>query len=285
MYCGAALGKELVAAAAQSAARAAALPAPPSQRQLVVLAAGAATREVLAGALGLSLFEADQRRRRGGYQLHRIADAPDATREAERLRAAGVAALLVPEAEARVALQPQLALGGRWEGQALRLRCDAGPDQVLAPESLLLVVKGPITRALEPEDKRIRTGGRLLSFAPVRVFAPGEGQRIHLHRVDEVRPLELDPEAFDFGSAPLAGSSALQLKEWLEALAAGVAVDDSFRHVTPALGPAEEAVDGPARALQRLRLRADDAAPEFDNLAQFRFFSGWRGAVERRAAH
>jgi hypothetical protein len=56
-------------------------------------------------------------------------------------------------------------------------------------------------------------------------------------------------------------------------------VDESFRHLTPALGPAEEPRDGPARALERLR-RED--AGYFDNVAQFRFFSGWRGAVERQ---
>lgn len=283
LYCGAALGADQVAAAERSAALVQAPPgAAPSERHLVVLAPAEAPREVLARALGLSLFEAGQRCLRGGYQLHRAADPGAAAREAERLAAEGVDALVVPEAEARTALQPHVALGGRWEGSSLRLRFEAGPDRALATGAVLLVVKGPIARALEPEDRRMRTLGRVLSFAPMRLFSPGEGHRVHLHLADEARPVEMDPESFDFGAVPVAGSSTLELKEWLAALAPDAAVDDSFRHVTPALGPTEEAVDGAARALERLRTRRDGALPQYDNVAQFRFFSGWRGAVERR---
>src|ERR1044071_9771334 len=117
----------------------------------------------------------------------------------------------------------------------------------------------------------MRTLGRVLSFTPMRLFAPGEGHRVHLHLADEARPIELDPESFDFGAAPVAASSTLELKEWLATLAPDAAVDDSFRQVTPALGPTEEAVDGAARALERLRTQRDDAAPQYDNVAQFRF--------------
>lgn len=281
LYCGAALGAEQVAAAEKSAAlaQAPAAEAAPSERQLVVLAAADCPREVLAGALGLSLFEADQRRRRAGFHLHRICGPHEAAAEAERLRAAGVPAVVVPEVEARAALQPHLAQGGRWEGDVLRLRFDAEADRRLEAGAVLLVVKGPIARAPESDPKMMRTAGRLFPFATTRVFTPPQGERIHLHLHGEARPLELDPESFDFGAAPLAGSTTLQLKEWVAAAAAGAPVDDSFRHLTPALGPAEQPRDGPARALARLR---GEEAGYFDNVSQFRFFSGWRAAVERR---
>src|SRR5262245_14455482 len=102
LYCGATLGRELVAAAAAAARSLAqdSAPPPPPERHIVVLDLQAAPPEALLAALSLSPFEADQRRRRGGYQLHRIA-APEAAREeAERLHAAGLRVHVVPEDDA-----------------------------------------------------------------------------------------------------------------------------------------------------------------------------------------
>jgi len=270
MYCGAALGAEQVAAAEKSAALAQGTPPPPSERVLVVLNAAGVTRDALAHGLRVSTFEAEQRRRRGGYQLQRVADAQGARDEAARLQAAGLEAFLVPEEEARAALTPWVALGGRWEDDGLRLRLEGAPACTVAPGALLIVVQGPIARALEPSEKHKR----------LRLAGPAEGQRLHLHFREESRPVEIDPDSFDFGRTPVAGSSALEIAGWLSTLAAPM--DDSFRHLTPALGPAQ-ASTGVASALAPLRSGRARPAAQFDNLAQFRFHSGWRAAVERRA--
>jgi hypothetical protein len=116
----------------------------------------------------------------------------------------------------------------------------------------------------------------------------GPGYRFHLHRRREPRPLELDPGAFEFGAAAgLADSSEQRLIAWLATLTTGVPVDDSFERQTPALAPAEPP-GGPLSALEALgRPSSRHQAPTsqiLDNLAQFRFYSAWRGLLERQLA-
>jgi hypothetical protein len=275
LYCGAPLGPELVeaaAAAAEAQALEAAAP-PPPPRDVVVLDLRQSTPAALSGALGLSSFDAEQRLRRGGYQLHRIADPPAAREEADRLRAAGLSAWLVPEDEARTAAAPLLAVGGAWDGQALALR---GVDAARAVrrEELLLVVRGPIARQLEAP---------LGQFKHVRLAGPGEGHRIHLHLRAEARPLEIDPDDFELGDAAAQGATRATLLGWLRELADGVTVDEGFRALAPALGPAQPPLPGPAQALGPARSGKGPRPALFDNVAQFRFYSGWRAAVERRA--
>lgn len=276
LYCGAALDAGQVAAAVASAAAALAGPAaePGPERHLLVLAVDGATREALASALGLSAFEAEQRLRRGGHQLHRIAEAGASAAEADRLRSCGLSAVIVPEAEARAAARPRVALGGTWERDALTLRFESGAGRVRGGD-LLLVVRGPIARAQEPSERLER----------VRLTTPEDGHRIHLHLRDEREPLELDPEAFEFGTEQGAGSSLVKLLGWVSELARGVPVDEGFARLTPALGPATPATGAVAGAALAMagsgRGRRKEPAL-FDNLAQFRFYSGWRAAVERR---
>ena len=279
LYCGAPLDSEQVAvatAAVQSLAAPAA--APPPERHIVLLDVRAASREALSAALGLPAFDAEQRLRRGGYQLHRIAEPGPAGQEAERLRGGGLTALVVPEADARVAADPHLALGGDWDEGTLTLRTGEGARGV-AGRDLLLMVRGPIARALEEPPQE--------QFRRVRLAGPGEGHRIHLHLRDEPRPFELDPDDFEMGAAAHAGAALATLLGWLRELARAVPVDDGFRHFTPALGPAQPPLAGAAGAAQALSpARAGKGARPalFDNVAQFRFYSGWRAAVERRGA-
>jgi hypothetical protein len=231
-------------------------------------------------ALGLSGFEARQRVKRGGVQLHRILPREEAGHEARRIRELGIAAFTIPEAEVRQAAVPLLALGGGFEAGALRLRTEKA-ELTLAPDDLLLVVRGPIARAYQARD-----GGRRL-----RSQAPDQGHRIHLHRRSELRPVELDPGDFAFG--PLSAAAGLaRLVDWCEALraAAGVDLDDDFRLLAPALGPAAAGggeVALAARALGAPRAaaaRGGQAPLVLDNLAQFRFHSAWRGSWQRRRA-
>ena len=78
-------------------------------------------------------------------------------------------------------------------------------------------------------------------------------------------------------------SALLQLAAWIDEVALGVPVDDGFRRLPPAFGPARPQASvaavlggrtpgGPTRPTDRVVL---------DNLGQFHLYSGWRGAVER----
>lgn len=273
LYCGAAFPADVVAAAeAREPVAAAALPgvdepAPPDV-MLIVLDLSAADPADVARALGISAYEAGQRVLRGGYQLQRVAPTGDATLEAGRLASLGLAVTLVSEAEARVASTPLVALGGGRAEGALDLRTSEG-DVRVGWDDLLVVVRGPITREYQtaPDPQRLR----------IATLEPG--YRFHLHRVSDARPVELDAFSFAFDATRSATEpSLLQLRSWVEALAAGAPVDDAFQRLTPVLGPAAPEEKGPAAALGR---KARPAVV-LDNLAQFRFYSAWRAAAERR---
>ena len=269
VYCGA----EAPPGAAEAPAEA---PPEPSPRLLVLLRISDAEPEAVARALGLAPADAAHRVRRGGWQLLRIAEPSAAQEQAARLGDAGLVVVLVPEAEVRGAARPVVALGGEWTGRALALRTAEGP---LGMESahLVLEVQGPITREYQTSQdvKRARTATLESGF------------RFHLHRRDDARPLELDPGAFDFGGNGPGTSSLLQLTAWVQELTRGVAVDDGFRRLPPELGVAAAAAGGPLAAADALGARAAlraEAPLVLDNLRQFRFYSAWRAAVERRAS-
>jgi hypothetical protein len=247
--------------------------AAPADGQILVVDVGGHPEAGVARALRLSRFEATLRVRRGGLQLLRRG-APDELRhEAERLRAEGLAVFLVAESEARPRIIP--VIGGRQIGGVLHFRTEAGPLDV-ASSDLLLIVRGPIRReyqAREVERKKPHTA------------TLEEGYRFHLHRRLDPAPLEVDPAGFAFAQqAPLTGSSLLELKTWLQSLGESVPVDDGFRLLPPALGEAAEEA-GSLAALRGARGASlspgREAAIVLDNVAQFRFYSGWRAAIER----
>jgi hypothetical protein len=278
LYCGAALPPEHLTAALAAAAREDAPPAArgaAADRSLVVLDLADANPDTLARALGMPRYEAGLLAKRGGLHLHRVLDPAEAAVEAQRLGARGVTAVLVPEAEARV--RPLRATGGaRGEG-ALIFRTEEGPV-TLRRGDVLLVVQGPITREYQTSFKRKRVDTARLE----------EGYRVHLHRASEPRPVEVDAANFEFGPT-VTRSTRLELDGWLGDVAGGAPRDDGFRRLPPALGPAEPEPKGALSAAGSLGLasrRRQDASDEgslvLDNVEQFRFYSGWRAAVERR---
>jgi hypothetical protein len=289
VYCGAALPPAAVEEAARSAeAGAAAAPpagAPEVLRRVLVIDLDSGTEEEVAAALGISAFEAGQRQKRGGLQLFRIGEDGEAQETAAALRQRGLFVVAVPEHEVRT--PPLLALGGAQQGDALHLKLKDGP-LVLRAEDLMLLVRGPIAREYQPS----------LQIRRFRTASLEGGYRIHLHRRGDLPPVELDPQNFEVGFT-VTGSSLLELLGWLEAMAPGVPVDDSFRRITPVLGPAAPTISGVMAAtagLQRAPRSGSlgtwtsrtSSSPKveppavLDNVAQFRFYSGWRAAVERR---
>jgi hypothetical protein len=272
LYCGAALGAAKRVKAAAPDAEAHPSPAAPA-RTLLVLDLRKAEPARLSRALGISVYEARQWARRGGFRLHRIAGVQDARDEALRLAALDVAAVSLDDAEVRAAAQPLVAQGGGMEREGLELRTPKGRLRVAADE-LLLVLEGPIVRERQ-------AGG---AVKRVRSAVPEPGFRIHLHRRSELQPVELDPEVFAFGPGAQ-GSALLQLNAWVDLIARGRPRDQGFRHLPPALGPAEAAPEDAARAVRALGSGGARDAQEpllLDNVAQFRFYSAWRGTLERR---
>jgi hypothetical protein len=267
VYCGADAPPHVAAVTPESLSEPA-----PTDRRLVLLRVEGTEPEALARALGVAAADATHRVRRGGWQLLRIGARATAEEQARRLGAAGLVAALVTEAEVRTASRPVVALGGEWKERELSLRTSEGPFRV-ATADLLLIVQGPITREYQTsqEVKRSRTA------------TLEGGYRYHLHRRGEGRPVELDPGAFDFGAAASSASSLLQLSAWVQELGAGVSVDDGFRRLPPELGVAEAAAGGPLAAADALGVRGGrgEATLVLDNLRQFRFYSAWRGELER----
>jgi hypothetical protein len=181
---------------------------------------------------------------------------------------------VLPAGDVAAAAQARLALGGRREPGRLRLRSSGG-EVTVGEGELLLIVRGPIAREYlaEPSTRRRPRGVGL-----------DDGYRIHLHLRSDRRPIELDPASFDFGS-PEIGSSLVRLSEWVAAVRRGAPEDDRFRYLAPALAPAA-AMPGPVSAVGALRARRPagrDGSERvvLDNVAQFRFYSAWRGALER----
>jgi hypothetical protein len=216
--------------------------------------------------------------RRGGPQLLAILEPELARQLALRLEQAGLHALLVPESEARG--EPLRVLHGERAPGGLALRTQAEALMLAAPD-LLLVVSGPIARERG-------TGVRHRKVATGR---PEEGWCVHLHRRNDARPLELDPARIELGFS-VTGSARLEIATWVADLAHGVPHvphDETFSRETPALARAETQDEALQAALVGSPARAGaggaeeaDARALYDNLAQFRFYSGWRGAVERR---
>jgi hypothetical protein len=243
-----------------------------SPRTLLVVDPSSTDPATLGAALDLTPYESAQLHRRGGYALQGILDDPVAEEEAARLRAVGIGVFLVPES--RVKAEPWLAVAGAREKDGMCLRGAAGSRQVSAPD-LLIVVRGPIVREYQAPFERRK----------IQTMRLEDGYRFHLHLKDSPQILELDPGEFDFGARAMRfASSLLEMSDWLDSLAGGVPVDDTFRHTTPALGPATPGTTalGVVGALSRSasKGRNKNEGTVHDNLRQFRFYSSWRGALE-----
>jgi hypothetical protein len=267
LYCGASLSAEAVAEAEQSTREGQSGRGTASdERLLVVLEHREPDPEGLARTLGLTLFDAGQRAARGGFELLRTAPPAEAEEVATTLRAAGFAVFLVPQSEARRAPIP--VRGGGFEDGRVRLATGDGETSI-GRDDLLLVVRGPIAREYQTPQDRIR----------FRTASLPAGYLVHLHLRRDVPALELDPGNFEFAFTSRQGS-LLELGLWLGSL--GAPTDDDFKKLAPALAPTAPGGAGVAATARALVHSAGEGAVVLDNVAQFRLYSGWRGAVERR---
>jgi hypothetical protein len=280
LYCGAPLSAETVAAAAASAATVASFGLPPSPAAaalhgvLVVIDQSSVDARTLGQALGLGPYEMAQRRKRGGYALEALQDPATAEEQAAHLRSAGLAVFLIPESVARK--EPWVAVAGSRGPDGLRLKGSSG-SRLISGADLSLVVRGPIVRQYQASQDRPKT----------RTARLEDGYRYHLHLRASPEIVELDPGDFDFGAqGPLSGSSFLEMGNWIDAVKGEATIDDDFRYATPALGPTPAVAGGPLAAAAALSRRVSSGRGKgeggvHDNLRQFRFYSSWRGAVER----
>jgi hypothetical protein len=289
LYCGAALPADAAAAVARTDAedvRGLSLsglakgfglvvdpgPAPATDRLLLVVDLSGLSPDAIAKALHLPPFEAGLRARQGGLHLHLAAPRSEVEAEGARLEAAGLRVVRIPESEART--PPVVAVAGERSGARLRLR-SGGRSFDVRGEDVMLVVEGPIQREYQ---------SRQIERKKVATATLEASHRFHLHLRSESRPVELDPANFAFGPrGTVAGSSLLEMKAWIAELASHAPVDDGFRRFPPALSPATPE-EGAAASLRQLGSGSarKDAPAILDNVAQFRFYSGWRGAAERR---
>jgi hypothetical protein len=271
-YCGAALEGAPQAAPPESAATLAG--AEPTTRVLVLLDLDGAEPDTLAEALGVSSYEAGLLARRGGLHLVRALEPDAAEAEAERLRAQGAAAWLVPEAEVRQ--PPLVCFAGERQGAALVLRTAHAPV-TLERGDALLVVRGRVAREYQATAELRR----------ITIASLEEGYRVQIHRRAETPALEIDALNFELGAAQ-SGSVRLEIDAWLDAVAGDAPRDDAFSRLGPVLGPeAPEKGGGALAAAGSLAAATRSGGGErgrlvLDNVAQFRFYSGCLAAVRRR---
>jgi len=272
-YCGAFLRPEDIPRPPEQGAEASERPPGSSEeRELVSVEVNRREAREVADALGLTEWTADQIVRRGEEHFLGLHTVDESAALDERLGARGFRVFRVPEAEAR--RPPTCAVAGGWSGGVLVLRTECRAVREVRFEDLLLVVQGAIARSFQADGVR----------RVIQSLRLDEGYRFHLHsREAATPPVELDPDNFEFSPAGLSSSSLLEMRQWFEALPAGVLRDDAFRHRTPALAPAMATRSAAVGAMLGVRTGSPhDAAVVLDNLLQFREYSGWRAGVERR---
>ena len=155
---------------------------------------------------------------------------------------------------------------------SLRPDSDAPPVRRELPESdLALIVSASIKR----EKVKDQTSPK--NSVDTRLE---DAWVVHLHLKDEARPWEIDPRRTSYAGASLA-SAHMNTLELVRRLSAAVPHDETFKNVVPALSPGLD--PGGDLAVLNTVTRTEVKQPKrvvLDNLAQFREYSAWRGAIE-----
>jgi len=251
--------------------------------RVVLIVDTSAGEEALATALGRRVAEMEARGRRRRYLLHRILPATEARAEVARLTAQGVSTIALSESAVREASRPLLATAGEPANGLFNLELGGGTRR-LASDEVLLVVWGPIRR--EPLSEETHSM-RSLKRAPASRVT--EGDLCHVHAKSSLRPLELDPSSFAFTETSVRlESTLLRLRAAIAALAGAAEIDRDFVREAPALGASDSLHHTSlADALAMKRSVAEERRRPLaflDNVAQFRFYSAWRGTLARHLA-
>jgi hypothetical protein len=272
LYCGATLPEPLAPVEGADA------PAD-SQERMFLVVDETTDAAMQAGARGLTTARAAALPRKARYRLVGVLARDELAIEMSRLAAAGVTAHALPAAAVGAAVQPLEVVGGDAESGVFSVGGNRDAERV-APEDVLLLVWGPIRREAQSRlDLSLRSLKRPMSSSIA------DGELFHVHARSRRQPLEIDPQGFAFTTVPSAPeSSLLRVRRGLEALAAGASIDRGFQHEPPALGISNR-VPGTLDGLSTRSSGAGDAKPTaLDNVAQFRFYSAWRGALARQLA-
>ncbi len=289
VYCGAALSAEALEEAALSAQRilqskslasleavVTGAPREAQPRRYVVVDTRAADAEKIAEACGVSPWEARQWQAASRYRLIRVSAEPADGPLESGLRAAGLRVLIVPDetvARSRnpipiesidsLAEPPQCTVREDPETPPSRRELRAG--------DLALIVTASIRREKVKDETPRRT--------PVDSRLD-DAWLVHLHFKAGARPWEIDPlkTAYE-GAGP--ASAYMRTLELVRRLQAFAPHDDAFKNMVPALSPGAD----PRTALASFAPANQKKSKEpkvvvLDNVAQFREYSAWRGALE-----
>jgi hypothetical protein len=290
VYCGAALAPadlEEAARAAQrilqtkSLANLEAVAAGPSRgsrpRRYVVIDTREALVETIANACGVSSWEARMWQAASRYRLVRIStEAADGSLESS-LRAQGLRVLVVPD-ETVVRSRnpiPLESIDPLADPPQCTLREDpeAPPSRrALREQDLALIVSASIRR------ERVKDEPQRRAPADTRLE---DAWLVHLHFQGEPRPWEIDPLRTAYEGVGLA-SAYMQTVELVRRLSAAAPHDDAFKNVVPALSPGADPMGG-LESLASDTGKKKGKEPKvvvLDNVAQFREYSAWRGAIE-----
>ncbi len=292
VYCGASLSTEAVEAASAAArkvlqskslfnleATATTLVREQPPRRYVILDTNAAPVERLALGCAISVWEARQWQAASRYRLVKISTEPADGPFESGLRENGLVPLVVAEETISRSRNPVLLES--IQPEAAPLQCTLREDREAPPSrrdlresDLTLIVSASIRR------ERVKDGASPRNRPETRLE---DAWLIHLHLKGEARPWEIDPLRTSYEGVGLA-SAFMNTLELVRRLSKVAPHDESFRNIVPALSPGAD----PRRDLETLAPTAKkkDKEPKvvvLDNVAQFREYSAWRGAVEALA--
>ncbi len=243
------------------------------KRNYLILDTQAASPEVIAESCVVSIWEARLWRAGPRYRLMRVIEAS----VPGQAQSAGPHLFSLPEAVVEPLRNPipveSIKALVDPSPCALRDHEDEPPRRKeLRRDDVALIISGAIKRekVREPSPKKARADGRMEEILLV-----------HVHLRSEGRPWEIAPRRTAFEGPGLA-SAHMRTLTLLRRFAETGRHDEGFRNLVPALSVGTP--DGGPLGLASSSKRGgkEPKVVILDNLAQFREYSAWRGAVERR---
>ncbi|HRB12001.1 MAG TPA: hypothetical protein PKU70_03240 [Vicinamibacteria bacterium] len=246
-------------------------------RRYVVIDTSAAAVETIADACGVSAWEARQWQAASRYRLVRVSNEPADGPLESALKTKGLRVFIVPDETVARSRNP-IPLES-IDPLADPVQCTVREDpeappsrRALREQDLSLIVSASIKRQRVKDEAPRRT------TADTRLE---DAWLVHLHIRGEARPFEIDPQRTAYEGVGLA-SAYMRTLELVRRLQSFAPHDDAFKNVVPALSPGAEPRSGLetfASAASRKKSK-EPKVVVLDNVAQFREYSAWRGAIE-----